>query len=132
MKLRYKKYYTINGIEEHNCKLCGFEYDENRSLSTHLQFKHKDYTTQKYYDEFYKKEDEGKCEICGKPTKFFNLMEGYSKYCSKSCSHKTDHFRKSYSKSIANRSEEEIKSWRIATRDKIRSKSSYNKCITDE
>ena len=55
MKLRYKKYYTINGIEEHNCKLCGFEYDENRSLSTHLQFKHKDYTTQKYYDEFYKK-----------------------------------------------------------------------------
>ena len=44
MKLRYKKYYTINGIEEHNCKLCGFEYDENRSLSTHLQFKHKDYT----------------------------------------------------------------------------------------
>lgn len=56
MKLRYKKYYTINGIEEHNCKLCGFEYDENRSLSTHLQFKHKDYTTQKYYDEFYKKE----------------------------------------------------------------------------
>ena len=79
MKLRYKKYYTINGIEEHNCKLCGFEYDENRSLSTHLQFKHKDYTTQKYYDEFYKKENEGICEVCGKPTKFFNLMNGYLK-----------------------------------------------------
>lgn len=132
MKLRYKKYYTINGIEEHKCKLCGFIYDENRSLSTHLQFKHKDYTTQKYYDEFYKKENEGKCEVCGKPTKFFNLMKGYLKCCSKSCSHKTDHFRKSFSESITNKSEEEIISWRNGTRDKIRSQSSYNKCITDE
>ena len=132
MKLRYKKYYTINGIEEHNCKLCGFEYDENRSLSTHLQFKHKDYTTQKYYDEFYKKENEGICEVCGKPTKFFNLMNGYLKCCSKSCSHKTEHFRKSYSKSIADKSEEEKEKWHKTSQDKIREKSSTGRCITDE
>ena len=43
MKLRYKKYYTINGIEEHNCKLCGFEYDNenvknniNQILNEHI------------------------------------------------------------------------------------------------
>lgn len=132
MELRYKEYYDIKGKEEHNCKLCGFYYSHNRALSTHLQFKHKDYTTQTYYDKFYKIEDEGKCVICGKPTKFFNLMKGYLDCCCKSCSHKTEHFKTSYNASIATRTEEEIKEWRNASKNKIRNNSSTGRCISDK
>lgn len=52
----------------------------------HLRLTHH-YTGKQYYDEFFKKsDDEGKCEICGKPTKFLNIDKGYKNMCSIECS----------------------------------------------
>lgn len=67
------------------CKICGKEYNGVLGLPGHLRHNHIDYNVQKYYDEFYKKEDEGICPICGKPTKFRNFTYGYNKYCSSQC-----------------------------------------------
>lgn len=44
-------------------------------------------TSQKdYYDEYFKKENEGICPICGKETEFRSIALGYNTYCSASCS----------------------------------------------
>jgi len=39
-----------------------------------------------YYDKFIKKEDEGKCLHCKKPTKFTSFGQGYRMFCSYKCS----------------------------------------------
>lgn len=114
------------------CKICGFEAKNHTSLTSHLQYKHKDYNTQKYYDEFYKKENEGKCEVCGKPSIFKNMVQGYLPCCSKSCSHKTKKFLNSFRKAINEKTEKELKEWRNKGLKTKKSKSSNGKCITAE
>ena len=114
------------------CKICGFEAKNHTSLTSHLQYNHKDYTTKLYYDKFYKKENEGICEVCGKPAIFKNMVKGYLPCCSKSCAHKTKKFLNSFRKSINEKSEIELKEWRNKSLETKKSKSSNGKCITDE
>ena len=66
------------------CKLCGKEFSTWFRFGLHLRLDH-DMTTHAYYDKFFKKEDEGKCAICGKPTNFVDAVKGYRETCSPAC-----------------------------------------------
>lgn len=65
------------------CEICGFECD-SKIFSSHLKHKH-DITSKDYYDRYLKKENEGFCVVCGKPTKLIGFR-GYRKYCCRACS----------------------------------------------
>lgn len=64
------------------CKICN---EDHFSLKIHLSKIH-ELSLQEYYD-LYIKDDprEGKCKLCGKPTKFKGIS-GYATYCSAKCS----------------------------------------------
>lgn len=69
---------------QYRCQECGEPIITYNGLVEHLQKYHK--IPQKgYYDKFIKKEGEGLCGNCGKPTNFMDLKTGYNKYCSRSC-----------------------------------------------
>lgn len=60
-----------------------------KSLSTHITKSHRDIGVKGYYDKFIKKDkDEGKCQECGKETKFLDLNRGYKGFCCPRCSTK--------------------------------------------
>lgn len=65
------------------CQICG---KDCQVLGSHLLYKHKDITAQAYYDKYIKKDNEGICANCGKPTTFRGLTKGYLEYCSSKCS----------------------------------------------
>ncbi len=69
------------------CKICGKEIKDLRALSIHLN-KHPEVSKEMYYIEFLN--DEPKiCPVCGeKSTRFLNLIQGYSLYCSRTCASK--------------------------------------------
>lgn len=115
------------------CNICGKECKNNIALSSHIQYNHKEYNSKKYYDTFIKKDiNEGKCEVCGKETPFYSILRGYSKYCCKSCSHKTEQFRQRFKQAIRNKTKEENKEWRSKIQKAVKDKSTTGKCITDE
>jgi len=66
------------------CKICGRSFEKRSGLSTHLRHKH-DLKLKDYYDKYLKKESEGSCKICGKPTKFINFQHGYRDTCCSAC-----------------------------------------------
>lgn len=71
----------VNGL---SCKICGCESRNWNCLSRHLRDYHKldiQDNVQKYYDLYLKKENEGKCVICGQDTHFKNIREGYPQTC---------------------------------------------------
>lgn len=56
-------------------------------------------TIQGYYDTYYKSEGEGICVVCGiKDSTFLGLIDGYSKYCSRTCCNKDPEKREKVSK----------------------------------
>ncbi len=62
------------------CKLCNKQFKNLLCLSNHLKIHN--ITRQLYYDLFLKKStNEGKCKICGKPTRFKSITEGYVDLC---------------------------------------------------
>lgn len=65
------------------CKLYNKEFIGGQSFTSHLKI-HK-YTSKQYYDEFLKTQNDGICQVCGKPTKFFKFANGYRKTCSDEC-----------------------------------------------
>ena len=67
-----------------NCKICGKEFENGRYLSAHLKFE-EHIAGQNYYDTYIKRDNEGICEVCGKPTKYINFTRGYQKTCSQKC-----------------------------------------------
>ena len=76
------------------CELCKKEFSEcknpNLSFGQHITKTHK-IDKKVYYDKHLKKnENDGKCKVCGKETKFISMFEGYLIYCSSKCcnSHK--------------------------------------------
>lgn len=75
MKLTYK------------CKICDEEILTNTGLASHISNTHK-LKIEEYYDRFIRKDPEGKCLVCGKPTTFIDLRRGYHRFCSKQCSNK--------------------------------------------
>lgn len=67
------------------CELCGKEF---KRLGLHLCNKHNMNKEQQkeYYDKYLKKENEGVCQECGKPTLFIDFAKGYRPFCSPKCS----------------------------------------------
>ena len=61
------------------CKICNNEYS---NLAIHIKNSHS-MSAEKYYKTYY---GQPKCVICGKPTKFKNLVIGYKETCSTHCS----------------------------------------------
>lgn len=55
------------------CKLCGQKFEKSLQLTTHIQYHHKEFNSKLYYDKFFKKEYEGLCKTCCKPTWFTGL-----------------------------------------------------------
>jgi hypothetical protein len=71
------------------CELCGKEIEINctKNITVHLKHVHNiDYKT--YYDTFLYKENEDKCTICGKPTRFLSFVRGYAHTCCTECRYK--------------------------------------------
>ena len=64
------------------CMICG-EICTSKTIGSHIRHKH-NILSQEYYDKYIKQPDEGIC-ICGRPTGFINISNGYHQYCSKDC-----------------------------------------------
>lgn len=72
---------------EVKCQICEKEIKITKSIkqfTSHITRFHKE-SIKSYYDKYIKKENEGICKVCKKPTNFFNLENGYRIYCSKKC-----------------------------------------------
>ena len=68
------------------CLLCQEEQKNFKVLSFHLTKKHNEITKEEYYKNYIQTdENESKCVICGKSTKFKNIVNGYNKTCSNRC-----------------------------------------------
>lgn len=65
------------------CIICNAEIENALKLSKHLNYKHK-CTSQEYYDKYVNATSKI-CKMCGKPTRFVSLTEGYKTYCSTKC-----------------------------------------------
>lgn len=70
------------------CKICGKSFEHHTKYGLHIKRDHGFNNVREYYDKFFKKENEGKCAICGKPTKFDGVTKGYKETCSVSCARK--------------------------------------------
>lgn len=74
------KYYK-NKCEIITCAFCGIEFNPQ---GTHLRIHN--IKNKEYYDLYLKdNQNEGNCLVCGNPTKFLTLKNGYAKYCSRKC-----------------------------------------------
>ena len=66
------------------CKICNdFKTKDAATFYHHLRL-HR-ISTNDYYDKFMKKETDGICKCCGKPTNFLNINLGYREFCSPKC-----------------------------------------------
>lgn len=65
---------------EIKCLQCGKVCNSWRSFSHHIR-KAKNHDPKAYYDKFIKENDEDKCHICKKPSKFCSVKDGYSATC---------------------------------------------------
>lgn len=76
------------------CKICGKEYNNRKSLGSHLCKSHKEITTKEYYDKYFLIVGEDKCKNknCKNKTKQFKgLTKGYKKsYCCISCARSSE------------------------------------------
>ena len=68
----------------YTCEICKFSTDNIKKFTNHLRT-HK-LSVKEYYDTYLLKDNENKCNYCGKPTKFKSLKFGYYHYCSQTCS----------------------------------------------
>lgn len=80
------------------CELCNREFKSLQSLGLHLSHSHKDVSHKDYYDTHLKKEGDGICPVCGKPTKWKGGLHGYARTCSISCGQKHPETRDKLSK----------------------------------
>lgn len=74
------------------CDICNKEFKTYVGLSCHIRQSH-NITSQEYYDEYIRKEGEGFCEVCQKPTSFRNLHIGYSRFCCSKCTQNSEDTR---------------------------------------
>lgn len=101
------------------CLICNREFKNRTSLTNHLRFKHQ-LLSKEYYNLYLKKEQDGKCQICGKPVDFVNIEYGYKVGC---CMEHTNIAK--YGKDYAKRSKETRK--KIS--DTVKSEECQNKTI---
>ena len=73
------------------CLICNMdvELDNANFVVLHIKKIH-GMTSQEYYDTYFKKEGEGICLQCPNPTSFKSIGAGYSTYCSKACTSRSD------------------------------------------
>lgn len=64
------------------CEICGNGFINYKALSSHIRQTHK-ISSDTYYIQYVN--DVHTCKICGKPTKFINLANGFHTYCSSKC-----------------------------------------------
>jgi very-short-patch-repair endonuclease len=113
------------------CEICGrSDFEKIAALTTHIQFHHRGYTSQTYYDKFFKKESEGVCKTCGGPTPFRGILKGYQKFCSNKCVWQDPEVKAKRADSISKLSEEQLKDWRKKQIESSRNSEGY--CITEE
>ena len=62
------------------CKICNENFTTMQGLSAHIKHIHK-VESQEYYDKYMKTPTEGVCSICGKPTRYGGLSQGYFRCC---------------------------------------------------
>ena len=74
----------VNGDGMYVCAECQKPFGTVRALSTHIGKCHGS-DAKTYYDVYLKEAGEGTCPVCGKPTKFRSLGEGYKVCCSHAC-----------------------------------------------
>ena len=65
------------------CNICGKEV---KYIGRHIISCHKDINQQDYYNKYIRKENEGICPVCKKPTTFLGITKGYRDHCSVTCS----------------------------------------------
>ncbi len=72
------------------CPICKrTDFKVGKSLATHIGRFHKEYTPERYYNTFLRKnKNEGICKECGSQTKFLKPSSGYRTFCGSSCSSK--------------------------------------------
>lgn len=61
------------------CELCGKECNGLKGISLHITKLH--HNTHEYYNTYLKKDGEGVCMNCGKPTSFIGFGKGYNNLC---------------------------------------------------
>ena len=66
------------------CKICGQEFTNYCSVTTHTKRKH-NIDSKTYYDTHFKLDSEGFCKNCGKPVEYRDLQHGYREFCSRKC-----------------------------------------------
>ena len=71
------------------CKICNEQtkYTSDHFSRYHLKTKH-NLDPKSYYDLYLKKDNEGKCIVCGCDTSYYNMIDGYAIYCSPKCKYK--------------------------------------------
>ena len=77
----------VNHDGQYVCAICGKPFAGVRPFSTHISKVHH-IDSKAYYDTYAKDAGEGICPVCGKPTKFRSMAEGYKVCCSHACSGK--------------------------------------------
>lgn len=80
------------------CHICGEEINYNRwceFVRYHVKKVHNiQMSIIEYYNKFMKKDNEGKCKICGKSTSFATPELGYNRFCSGACSNQDPELKK--------------------------------------
>lgn len=66
------------------CNICGSKHKILGGLGKHVRKKH-NISSKEYYDEYFKKENNGLCIICGKQTTYENMTLGYKQTCGNVC-----------------------------------------------
>lgn len=66
------------------CKICGQEFINYCSVTTHTKRKH-NIDSKTYYDTHFKLDKEGFCKNCGKSVEYRDLQHGYREFCSIKC-----------------------------------------------
>ena len=85
------------------CKICNKSFTSAASFSSHIKNYHKPLNIKQYYDLYLKKENEGICPVCGKPTKFECVTTGYKKYCSSKCASQAPETKEKYKQTCLKR-----------------------------
>ncbi len=65
------------------CELCNIDVPDIQFLNKHMSNVHKGIDRKNYYDKYLKQPKDGTCSVCGKSTKYINLVQGYQDICDK-------------------------------------------------
>ena len=74
----------IDRTNKLQCQKCGQLCAKHCSVIAHVKRRH-GVESKAYYDEFFKKDDEGICKYCGKPVPYRDLQNGYREFCDRTC-----------------------------------------------